>query len=139
MAVAFTALGTWLQRQLDRHNLNRMTAAAQIGIGVGTINQIIRRGHIPKIETLFRFAGFFGTPRDRILRIAADLPPNPSDPDPQADYLIQELSAEFRRIPDQYKPDVLQQVQLIARLSTLPTHRFIADAPPNPHPQEPTK
>ena len=129
MAVATTVLGTWLQRQRKLRQLNQMTAAAQIGV-----SDIIRRGHIPKIETLFCFADFFDVPRERSLRIAADLPPNPSDPDPQADYLIQELSAEFRRIPDQYKPDVLQQVQLIARLSTLPTHRFIADDPPNPDP-----
>jgi hypothetical protein len=70
----------------------------------------------------------------RLLRIAADLPPDPAGPGPEDDYLIQELIDEFRRIPDEFKPDVLQQVQLMVRLSTLPTHRFIADDPPNPDP-----
>ena len=134
MVAVTTALGTWLQTQLDRHNLNQMTAAAQIGVGVGTISDILRRGHIPKIDTLFRIADHFGTPRERILRIAADLPPDPAGPDPEDDYLIQELIEEFRRIPDEWKPDVLQQVRTFVRLSTLPTHRFIADDPPDPHP-----
>ena len=44
MVAVTTALGTWLQAQIDHHNLNQMTAAAQIGVGVGTISDILRRG-----------------------------------------------------------------------------------------------
>jgi len=33
-----------------------MAAAARAGVGVGTISQILRKGHIPKLDTLFRLA-----------------------------------------------------------------------------------
>ena len=61
MAVAFTALGTWLQTQPGRHNLNRMTAAAQIGIGLAQVRTSVRLSILPTH------------------RFIADDPPNPDE------------------------------------------------------------
>ncbi len=123
-----TALGDWLQRQLDRRQLSQMTAAAQVGVGVGTISQIIRKGHIPKLETLFRLADFFDAPREFVLHLAAGLPPSAESRPSEAqeeEYLTRELLHEFRRVPDEWKPVVIEQVELIRRLAERPLVRII--------------
>jgi transcriptional regulator with XRE-family HTH domain len=151
-----TALGDWLQRQLDRHQLSQMTAAARVGVGVGTISQIIRKGHIPKLDTLFRLADFFDAPREYVLHLAAGLPPSAGGGLPPSgvgaaqgsppsgvgraqaleaearleevdgeDLLIRELLREFRRVPDEWKPVVIEQVELIRRLAERPPVRII--------------
>lgn len=143
MAIATTALSRWLQLEMKKHNLTQLTAAAETGVGVGTISDIIRRGHIPKIDTLIRLADHFGTPPEYVLRLAADLPPESSGagpaPDPDDDYLIQELVDEFRKIPDDWKPEALAQVQMFVRLSNLPSVRYIGEDQLSPEPEEPAR
>jgi transcriptional regulator with XRE-family HTH domain len=123
-----TALGDWLQRQLDRRQLSQMTAAARLGVGVGTISQILRKGHIPKLDTLFRLADFFDAPREYVLHLAAGLPQSaearPEDRD-EDEAMIRELLREFRRVPDEWKPVVIEQVELIRRLAEKPPLRII--------------
>jgi transcriptional regulator with XRE-family HTH domain len=139
MQTELTPLARWLQAELDKRSLSQVNAAAAIGVGTGTISEIIRRGHIPKIDTLFRIADYFDTPRDKVVRLAANLPPPgvKSTSRLKDDYLIEELVDAFRQIPDQFKPDVLQQLQLMVRLANQPPARFIGDEEPNPEPQEP--
>jgi hypothetical protein len=45
----------------------------------------------------------------------------------QDEYLIQDLLEAFRKVPDDRKPLVLQQVQLAVRLATLPPVRMIGE------------
>lgn len=122
-----TALGRWLQRQLEIRQLSQMAAAAQAGVGVGTLSDILRRGHIPKVETLFRLADFFDTPRGELLRLAAEEPPAPDEAEAEEEALIRELVQEFRQVPDAWKREVLAQVALFARLARRPPWRIIGD------------
>jgi transcriptional regulator with XRE-family HTH domain len=122
-----TALGRWLESELERRDLTQLTAAGQARIGVGTLGDIIRRGHVPKIETLLRLADFFDTPAEKVLRLAADLPP-PGVEAPAGDMaLIQELVEAFRQVPDEWKRDVLQQVQLFVALANRPPVRLVGE------------
>lgn len=134
-----TSLGRWLQGELEKRKLNQLRAAAAIGIGTGTLNDIIRRGHVPKIPTLFRIADYFDTPREKVLRLAANLPPQgvKGDGDPERDYLIYELVEAYRKIPDEFKLDVLQQVRLMVRITNRPAGLSVGDDDLNPEPQEP--
>jgi transcriptional regulator with XRE-family HTH domain len=129
MVVASTALGQWLQAEIDREGLNQVKAAAKIGVGVGTISDILRRGHVPKLDTLFKLADHFDTPRERLLRLAADLPPVPERLAQEEDdaYLLGELLAQFRRVPDEWKPVAVDQVALLARLARRPPARFVGE------------
>jgi transcriptional regulator with XRE-family HTH domain len=106
-----------------------MKAAAAAGVGVGTVSDIIRRGHIPKLDTLFRLADRFDTPREQLLRLAADLPPLSDRLAEEEDdtYLLGELLAEFRRVPDEWKPVAVEQVALFARLARRPPARFVGE------------
>ena len=142
MANETTALGTWLEAQLERRQLSQMNAAAEMKIGVSTINDILRRGHIPRVRTLLRLADYFDTPREQVLRLAAGLPAEPglAEPDagPEQMVLLQQLLQEFRRLPDEWKPHALQQIVALRRLSELPSVRIIGAAEEEPHGQEST-
>ncbi|MEJ2736443.1 MAG: helix-turn-helix transcriptional regulator [Anaerolineae bacterium] len=125
MATATTALSRWLETELRRRSLSQMALAARASVGVGTISGILHRGHIPKIETLFRLADTLDTSRERVLRLAADLPPDPEDDDAPDDYLIPELLEEFRQLPDEWKLAALEQVETLRRLAERPPVRII--------------
>lgn len=122
-----TALGRWLQRQLEARQLSQMAAAAQAGVGVGTLSDILRRGHIPKVETLFRLADFFGAPRREVLHLAAEELPVLDEAKEEEEALIRELVEEFRQVPDAWKREVLAQVALFARLARRPPWRIIGE------------
>jgi transcriptional regulator with XRE-family HTH domain len=122
-------LAAWLQEQLEARDLTQQTAAIHAGISPSTLSEIISGGHIPKIETLFRLADYLETPRETLVRLAARMPIPDSDPvdEDDSEYLIPELLEAFRKLPDDVKPVVLQQVQLFIRLSNRPPMRFIGD------------
>lgn len=125
MATATTALSRWLEGELRRRSLSQMALAASAGVGIGTISGILHRGHIPKIETLFRLADTLETSRERVLRLAADLPLEPAGDDQPDDYLIAELLEEFRQLPDEWKLAALEQVGTLRRLAERPAMRVI--------------
>lgn len=129
MAQASTALAKWLKTEIDRRELNQVKAAAAVGVGVGTISDILRRGHIPKLDTLFRLADQFDTPRERLLRLAADLSPLSDRLAQEQDdtYLIDELLTEFRSVPDEWKSVAVDQVALLARLARRPPARYVGE------------
>ena len=125
MATAMTALSRWLERELRRRSLSQMALAATAGVGIGTISGILHHGHIPKIETLFRLADTLDMSRERVLRLAADLPPEPEGGEEADDYLIPELLEEFRQLPDEWKLAALEHVGTLRRLAELPPMRVI--------------
>jgi transcriptional regulator with XRE-family HTH domain len=63
-------LAWWLRRELERRALSQNAAAVHAGVAVATVSAILNKGHIPKVETLFRLADYFETPRDQVLRLA---------------------------------------------------------------------
>lgn len=128
-------LATWLRRELQKRGLSQNRVAVYTGVGVATVNGILTKGHIPKVETLFRLADYFETSREQVLRLAGHLPPlsveaegavGPSDAD---EVLLRELIAEFRQLPDEWKPAAIEQVATFRRLAELRPPRVVGEEP----------
>lgn len=133
MSATTTPLGRWLRRELRQRDITQNEAAVHAGLGVATVNEVLTKGHVPKIETLFRLADFFGTPRLEILRLAGHLPPGGDQAETghlAGNDLIPELLAEFRRVPDEWKPAVVEQMARLRRLAELRPPRLVADEAP---------
>ncbi len=124
-----TELGVWLRAQLNNRGLTQNAAAVHAGVGQATISDILTKDHVPKVETLFRLADFFQTPREQVLRLAGHLPPvlpGPEAGDPERDeVLVRTLLAEFQRVPDEWKPVAVEQVATFRRLAELRPARII--------------
>jgi transcriptional regulator with XRE-family HTH domain len=124
-------LANWLRGELQRHGLTQGQAAVYAGIGQATISDMLNKGHVPKVETLFRLADYFEMPRDELLRLAGHLPPATGDTSAgtsrEDEALIRELVAEFRRVPDEWKAVAIEQVAQFRRLAELRPVRLIGD------------
>jgi transcriptional regulator with XRE-family HTH domain len=145
-----TLLARWLEKELHRRDLSLRAASAASGISIATLSNVLRKGHIPKSDTLLRLADYLGAPRDQVLALAAGLPhaavrtglagtgqaPGGSPtPPPTDEFLVQELIEEFRQVPDEWKEEALAQVAMFHRLATIPPVRFVGEDQPD-HPQE---
>jgi transcriptional regulator with XRE-family HTH domain len=130
-----TKLGEWLRAELRKRDLTQNEAAVYAGVGVATLNDILNKGHIPKVETLFRLADCFEMSREQMLRLAGYLPPVPAEakgaeePGGEDEALVQALLAEFRQVPDEWKPVVVEQVAQFRRLDELRPARVIGEEP----------
>ena len=119
-------LAKWLRGELERRGLTQLQAGVQAGVSQGTISDMLTKGHVPRIETLFRLADYFGLDRVEILRLAGHLRTGEELRAEQAfngsaeDYLVQTLVREFRRVPDPWKAEVVAQVQMFVRLASRP-------------------
>ena len=126
-----TELGVWLRAQLNNRGLTQNAAAVHAGVGQATISDILTKDHLPKVETLFRLADFFQTPREQVLRLAGHLPPSPGGLDAAAPgrdvALVRTLLAEFQRVPDEWKPVAVEQVATFRRLAELRPAHIIGD------------
>jgi len=125
-----TALGRWLRRELNRNGLTQNQAAVYAGVASATLSEILNKGHVPKVETLFRLADYFQTSRVEVLRVAGHLPP---EGDPGADVadepLIRELVEEFRQVPDEWKAVAIEQMAQFRRLAELRPVRMVGEEP----------
>ena len=118
-----TKLSAWLKSQLKQRHVTAHAVVVGAGVGAATISDILRMGHIPRIDTLIRLADYFDTPREAVLSIAAGRPLKPlaGRPAPSAqddDYLIDELLEAFRQVPDEWKQDALAEIEMWARLAS---------------------
>jgi transcriptional regulator with XRE-family HTH domain len=129
------SLADWLREQIKANGLTQQKVSVYAGVSGATLSDMLNRDHIPKIELLFRLADFFETPREQVLRLAARMPIEGSEAVDRDDYLIQDLLEAFRKVPDDRKPLVLQQVQLAVRLATLPPVRMIGEEEEGAHGQ----
>ena len=116
-----TTLAEWLRTQLQERQLTQQQAAVYIGISGATISDILNQAHLPRLEILFRLADFFQTPREYLVRLVASMPIDDSQPTDDHDYLVEELLDEFRKLPDDWKPEAINQLRLLVRLSTPPS------------------
>ena len=87
-------LGEWLSANIERRGLTLNATAVYSGVSSATLSEMINKGHIPRVELLFKLADYFDTPRNDILRMAGYLEPESDDGvDPHlqriADNLIQ--------------------------------------------------
>ena len=76
-------LGNWLKKKMDERGLTYNATAVYAGIGQATISDIINKGHVPRVDTLFTLADFFNTPREEVLRRAGILSPRIGEGDNQ--------------------------------------------------------
>jgi transcriptional regulator with XRE-family HTH domain len=106
-------------------DLTQREASVSAGVSMATVSDILRKGHLPKMDTLFRLADSFDTPREHLLRLAADMRPEGADGDIGADPLTEELLEAFRRLPDGWKEEAVNQVAWLARLANQPPARVI--------------
>jgi transcriptional regulator with XRE-family HTH domain len=123
---ATQTLAEWLEDELERRGLTQAKLAVYADVAQATVNNIMRKGHIPRIETLFRVADYLGVdrvemmvlagllrPADQLLREGHRPPPQPPADDP----LVMQLLEEFRRVPDEWKPELIQVARLFQRLA----------------------
>jgi transcriptional regulator with XRE-family HTH domain len=134
MSATTTALGRWLRRELNRNGLTQNEAAVYAGVASATLSEILNKGHVPKVETLFRLADYFQTPRVEVLRVAGHLPPTgeagaEADVDLADEPLIRELVDEFRQVPDEWKPVAIEQIAQFRRLAELRPVRMVGEEP----------
>ena len=115
-----TTLAEWLQWQLHDRHLTRTEAVVYCGISGATFSEFLNKDHLPRLEILFRIADYFETPREHIIRLAARMPVEGSQPAGEDGYLVEELLDEFRKLPDDWKPEAINQLRLFVRLSTHP-------------------
>jgi transcriptional regulator with XRE-family HTH domain len=124
-----TELGIWLRAQLTDRDMTQNAAAVHAGVGQATISDILTKDHVPKVETLFRLADFFQTPREQVLRLAGHLPPatpgTESGTQERDEVLVRNLLAEFQQVPDEWKPVAVEQVATFRRLAELRPARII--------------
>jgi transcriptional regulator with XRE-family HTH domain len=122
-----TDLAGWLRAELKERRLTQNQVAVFANVGQATISDMLNKGYVPKVETLFRLADFFGVSREQILRLAGHLPPASGVGDKaEADALVEALLAEFERVPDEWKPAAVQQIAQFRRLDEL-RPRIIGD------------
>jgi transcriptional regulator with XRE-family HTH domain len=122
-----TDLARWLRRELQVRGLTQSEVGVYAGVAQATISDILNKGHLPKVETLFRLADYFQTPREQILRLAGHLPPSQAEVDLEIEDepLLRELLAEFRQVPEEWKPIAVEQVAQFRRLAALRPARLI--------------
>jgi transcriptional regulator with XRE-family HTH domain len=126
-------LNAWLRGELRERRLTQTEVAVYAGVGQATISDILNKDHVPKVETLFRLADYFNVSRERVLRLAGHLPPT-ADAEPPAahsqenDPLVRELLAEFRRVPDEWKPVAVAQVAHFRRLAEIRPVRYVGES-----------
>ena len=133
-----SSLADWLRSQLKERNVKAYTVAVHAGIGTATLNDILHKGHIPKIETLFRLADYFGVSRVDILLITGHLQrgdqlpgaPQPGQPHSDESDMEWQLIEEFRRVPPELQPEALAAIRMFARLAKRPTYRIIGEGEP---------
>ena len=131
MSATTTALGRWLRRELNRNGLTQNEAAVYAGVASATLSEILNKGHVPKVETLFRLADYFRTPRVEVLRVAGHLPTTQAAGMDVADEpLIRELVEEFRQVPDEWKAVAVEQMAQFRRLAELRPVRMVGEEPP---------
>ncbi len=128
-------LAAWLRAELNRRGLTQNVVAVYAGVGQATISDILNKGHVPKVETLFRLADYFDTSREQILRLAGHLSPERTTENAgevqvlerQDEALVRELLREFRQVPDEWKAVAVEQVAQFRRLAELRPVRVIGD------------
>ena len=119
-------LAEWLRAEMDRRGLTQLQAGVQAGVSQGTISDMLTKDHVPRMETLFRLADYFGMDRVEILRLAGHLRTGEELRAEQGsaggadDYLVHQLVQEFHRVPDAWKAEVIAQVQMFVRLAGRP-------------------
>ncbi len=133
--VATTPLGSWLRQKFDERHLSLRQAETETGVGKITLSQILTKGHVPRVQILFRLADYFEVPHLEILIAAgvvtpADrLPgaPQPGEAPVDENLLEWRLIDEFRRLPPEWQEGAVEQIQWMRRLAEVEKLRKAGD------------
>jgi len=66
--------GRWLQRQLDRHDLNQSEFGRRAGVSSSTVNAWVRGERLPDPSSCDLIADALGYPVEVVMKIAGHLP-----------------------------------------------------------------
>ena len=92
-------------------------------MSIATINDMLAKAHVPKIDVLLKLADLFDTGRVDVLQ-----PQNRGQARVTgADPLELELLQRFRRLPNAWKEVAIDQITLLGRLADLPPGRTVAE------------
>lgn len=80
-------LKEWLKTQLKERRLSQNALAKMMGIGVATVNSMVKDGHTPGAEILNKLAEVLNVPRELIYQLAHHLPPPDDQSVPDLDAL----------------------------------------------------
>ena len=127
---------------MKERGLNQTALSERAGVAAGNLNDILTKGHMPKVETLFRLAGALDTSRLDILLIAghlrrADMFPGAPTAPPAHEAesnMAWQLLDEFRRIPPDLRPAALQS---LSRLAKVPRYHLIGAEKDEPAESQP--
>lgn len=124
-------LSVWLEEKLRQRGWTQMQLAAYAGVGQSTVSGILNKEHIPKVETLFRLADTVGASRVQVLRLAGHLPRPGAGHSAEGDEeaVVEALLEEFRLLPEEWKPAVLEQMRQTRRMAEMQRVRVIGDEP----------
>jgi len=116
LGLLMSDLSKWLTESIERRGLTLNATAVYSGVSAATLSEMINKGHIPRVELLFKLADYFDTPRNDVLMLAGYLESeeeNSVDPDLQrkADNLI----AMWREVRE-LDPDAAERLTGIAVL-----------------------
>ena len=117
-----TDLATWLRAELERLGWTQTQLARYARVGGATVSDILRKGHVPKAETLFHLADALGTSRLAALRAAGYLP---LEEDFAEDDILAQLTSDPSRargmVSATAREEMLRAVQ--AALTISPSHK----------------
>jgi transcriptional regulator with XRE-family HTH domain len=80
-------LRDWLEAQLKERRLSQNALAKETGIGVATVNNIVKYGHTPGAGILNKLAEYFNVQPEFVYRLAGHLPLAGEEPSPDPDAL----------------------------------------------------
>ena len=108
-------LANWLRSEMDSRALSQTQLSARASVSQSIISEVLNKDHIPRVETLFHLADALAVSRERVLRPAGHLPDGAEEP--PRDRYVEALLSEFRQVPEEWKPIVVEQVAQYRRLA----------------------
>ena len=104
----------WVNEELNRKGIKGAEASRLAGVNVGAISEIIN-GQTPGLKICFALADFFGTPREKVLRLAGHLPAQPKAPLVEVPYL-QEFAQRVFDLPPERQRRVMEAALLLLEI-----------------------
>lgn len=113
--------GNTLRRLLEEHDLTQKKLAADLNLGATTVGNYVRGVREPDLETLRRFAVYFGVSTDYLLSLPS--------PDTQSEGEL-ELLRLYRALNPEQQLLFLEQGKLLVRMKKA---KESSCAPPSPN------
>lgn len=135
-----TPLSTWLRAQMKERSLNQTALSKRAGVAAGTLNDILRKGHIPKVETLTRLATALDASPVEALLVSGHLRSGDqllgdqtAQPGRETEANLEwRLIQEVRRVLPEDRPGALAEFRTIVRTLKRPRYRLVGGEEADP-------